>query len=231
MLELRDILLRYPDFTLEADLTVARCARVALLGPSGAGKSMLLAAIAGFLPLDRGRIRIDGRDVTDLPPGKRGVAVVFQDQNLFPHLTAAQNIGLALNPSLRLTAQDRTAIDTALERVGLPGLGGRRPAELSGGQQARITLARTLLQRHPLLLLDEPFSALGPALKSEMLRLVEGLCSEIGATLLMVTHDPEDARLLCPETIVVAENRAMPPAPTEAILADPPPALAAYLGA
>ena len=231
MLELRDLRITLPGFTLTADLTVARGTRTALLGPSGAGKSTLLAAIAGFQPLSSGRILIDGHDVTDLAPGKRGIAIVFQDQNLFPHLTAAQNVGLALDPMLRLSDDDRGRVSRALAHTGLTGFGDRRPSQLSGGQQARVTLARVLLQRHPLILLDEPFSALGPALRAEMLSLVETLAAETGATLLMVTHDPADARRLCPQTIVVADGRAAPPAPTVAILSDPPPGLAAYLGA
>ena len=217
-------------FTLAADLHIAQGARVAVMGPSGGGKSTLLSAIAGFLPPRRGRILWAGRDLSPLAPGDRPLSILFQDQNLFGHLTAAQNVGLALHPGLRLTAPDHARVEAALARVGLPGLGPRRPAELSGGQQGRVALARALLRQRPLLLLDEPFSALGPALKADMLALLADILAETGATLLMVTHDPGDAHAIADAVIVVAEGRADPPRPTAALLADPPPALRAYLG-
>lgn len=217
-------------FRLEADLTVPAGARVAVLGPSGAGKSTLLGAVAGFVPLAAGRILWRGRDLGAMAPGERPLSILFQDQNLFPHLTAAQNVGLALRPSLRLDAAERARVEAALARVGLAGLGARRPAQLSGGQQGRVALARALLRARPLLLLDEPFAALGPALKSEMLALVAGIAADAGATLLMVTHEPRDAEAITEAVILVAEGRASPPQPTAALLADPPPALRAYLG-
>ena len=230
MLELRSLLLAYPGFSLSADLAIGPGSRTAIIGPSGAGKSTLLAAIAGFLTPTTGRIFLNGTDITARPPGDRNLSMVFQDQNLFPHMTAFDNVALALSPNLRLSAADRVAVNTALERTGLDGLGARRPSELSGGQQARVTLARTLLQSSDYILMDEPFAALGPGLRAEMLSLVEGLCNDTGKALLMVTHDPKDAETLCPDTIVVAEGRAEPPAPTAQLLSDPPPGLAAYLG-
>lgn len=230
MLTLDKLRLSQGDFRLSADLTVATGARVALIGPSGAGKSTLLNAIAGFLPPSAGRILWAGADITALAPGRRPLSILFQDQNLFPHLTVAQNLGLGLSPKLRLSPEDPALIEDALARTGLAGLGARKPSELSGGQASRVALARCLLRARPLLLLDEPFAALGPALKSEMLALVAEMAAEQGTTLLMVSHDPSDARTLCPETILVAEGLAHPPQPTAALLDNPPPALAAYLG-
>jgi thiamine transport system ATP-binding protein len=230
MLRLESVRIALGEFTLAADLTVATGTRVALIGPSGAGKSTLLAAIAGFLPLSSGRVLWQGADIGPLPPGARPLSILFQDQNLFPHLTVAQNLGLGLRPDLRLSDDQNDAVAAALARVGLGGLAARKPGQMSGGQQARVALARALLRARPLLLLDEPFSALGPALKAEMLDLVADITAETGATLLMVSHDPADARRLCPETILVADGRALPPEPTVALLAHPPPALAAYLG-
>ena len=154
-------------FTLTADLEIASGARVAVMGPSGAGKSTLLAGLCGFLPLVAGRIVIAGQDITNAAPGARPVATLFQDGNLFPHLTAAQNVGLGLRPDLRLLGKETRAVQTALDRVGLAGLGDRKPAQLSGGQQSRVALARVLLQRRAVLALDEPFAALGPALKGK----------------------------------------------------------------
>ncbi|TKD26380.1 ATP-binding cassette domain-containing protein [Rhodobacter capsulatus] len=230
MLTLDKILIEQEDFRLSADFTIPEAARMALLGPSGAGKSTLLSTLAGFLAPSRGRILWRGNDITDLAPGERPLSILFQDQNLFPHLSVAQNLGLGLSPKLRLSRADHARIAAALDRVGLSGLGDRRPATLSGGQQSRVALARCLLRARPLLLLDEPFAALGPALKSDMLALVAEIAADQRATVLMVSHDPADAIALCPQTVLVAEGVAHPPAATAGLLADPPPALAAYLG-
>lgn len=222
--------LRQGDFRLTARLSIPRGARVALIGPSGAGKTTLLSAIAGFLRPAAGRILWQGADIGALPPGERPLSILFQDQNLFPHLTVEQNLGLGIDPRLRLAADDRARIAQVLDKVGLSGMQGRRPAGLSGGQQSRVALARALLRARPMLLLDEPFAALGPALKDEMLALVAAMADGAGTTVLMVSHDPADARALCPETILVADGTALPPQPTETLLDAPPPALAAYLG-
>ena len=230
MLRFEDVQITQGDFTLRADLSVDPGARVAVIGPSGAGKSTLLNAVAGFLDIAAGRISWDGGDITDAPPAARPVAMLFQDNNLFPHLTVAQNIGLGLRPDLRLSTDQRVLVDGALDRVGLGALGDRRPGQLSGGQQGRAALARVLIQRKPIVLLDEPFAALGPALKTEMLDLVADLVAETGATLLMVSHDPDDARRICPLTVLVDEGRAAPPTDTAHLLDNPPPGLRAYLG-
>lgn len=230
MLALERLVVTQEAFRLEADFAVPAGRIVGVIGPSGAGKSTLLNVIAGFFPPSEGRVLWDGRDITGLPPARRPVAMLFQEANLFPHLTAAENVALALTPRRRLGAGEAGAVERALGRVGLAGLGGRRPAQLSGGQQGRVALARALLQSKPLLLLDEPFSALGPALRSEMLDLVKEIAAETGATVLLVSHDPADARRIADDILLVAEGRAAAPVPTEEILAAPPPALRAYLG-
>ena len=229
MLTLEDLNIAQGDFTLSADLTVATGARVAVIGPSGAGKSTFLAALAGFLNPASGHIRWDDTDMTGQEPGKRPLSIIFQDNNLFPHLTAAENVGLGLRSSLRLTAQEQSQVNQSLSRVGLDGFGTRKPAMLSGGQQSRVALARALLRARPLMLLDEPFAALGPGLKAEMLDLVTELADETGATVLMVTHDPQDALRLNGQTILVADGIAHPPQDTQALFAKPPEALRAYL--
>ena len=230
MLTLEALNIRQDGFLLRANATLPTGSVTAVLGPSGGGKSTLLNVIAGYLSPYSGRILWNGQDITDLAPSRRPVAMLFQDNNLFPHLTVAQNIGLGLRPDLRLTSQDKASVSQALTRVGLADLEGRKPGTLSGGQQGRVALARVLVQRRPLILLDEPFAALGPALKTEMLDLVAVLVAETGATLLMVSHDPADARRIAPLTMVVADGMAMAPQPTSALLDKPPPALAAYLG-
>ncbi|MDP4033067.1 MAG: ATP-binding cassette domain-containing protein, partial [Pseudorhodobacter sp.] len=197
---------------------------------SGAGKSTLLSAVAGFFAPSEGRVLWQGADLGPLDPGARPVTILFQDQNLFPHLTLTQNLGLGLRPDLRLSAAQRAQVDAVLERVGLVGMGGRKPAQLSGGQIGRASLARALLRARPVLLLDEPFAALGPALKSEMLALVGEVADETGALVMMVTHDPADARAFAALTVLVADGVAHVPVKTDALFADPPPALRVYLG-
>ncbi|SMR82241.1 thiamine transport system ATP-binding protein [Aliiroseovarius halocynthiae] len=229
MLTVDQLRIEMGDFSLTGDLKIAPGARVAVLGPSGAGKSTLLAAIAGFQPLNAGRILWND---TAMPndPAARPISMVFQDNNLFPHLTVAQNVGLGLRPNLRLSTDDHAYVAQALTRVGLEGMGDRKPAQLSGGQIARVALARVLLRDRPVLLLDEPFGALGPALKSEMLELVRTLLDETGATLLMVSHDPQDARVLCDQVVLVADGQALAPVATEEMFANPPEVMREYLG-
>lgn len=230
MLQLDGIVLEEPGFRLGADWSVPQRARCAVLGPSGAGKSTLLNAIAGFVRPSAGRILWQGQRIDGLSPGERPVTILFQDQNLFPHLTVERNLAFGLARDGRMTDAMQVRIAAALERTGLAGLGQRRPGQLSGGQLGRAALARALLRARPLLLLDEPFAALGPALKGEMLALVAEVAAEAGATVLMVTHDPQDARRFADLTILVADGTAEPPAPTAELFASPPPALAAYLG-
>ncbi len=216
-------------FRLTADWSVPNGARVAVIGPSGAGKSTLLMAAAGFLVPVAGRILWQGQDLGPLSPGDRPVSILFQDQNLFPHLTLAQNLGLGLSPRLRLTPGDALRIEAALDRVGLAGMGGRRPADLSGGQQGRAALARALLRARPMLLLDEPFAALGPAMKADMLGLVDEIAAETGALVLIVTHDPADARTFAGQVVFVDAGQAAAPVPTETLFSDPSPGVQAYL--
>ncbi len=230
MLKLESTTILNGSFKLTADLTVSEGETVAVIGPSGAGKSTLIEGIAGFLPVAQGRITWDGTDITDQPPGARPVAMLFQEDNLFPHLTLAQNVGLGLSPNLRLSQDDKTRVTAALDRVGLAGMESRKPGELSGGQRSRAALARVMLQDKPLLLLDEPFAALGPALRMEMLDLVAEIAGETAATLLMISHAPEDARRITAQAILVANGIAQAPQPTADLLDDPPPVLRDYLG-
>ncbi len=230
MLELKNIELRQGSFALRASFRIDPAARAAVIGPSGAGKSTLLMALAGFLKPAAGQLFWNGADISSTAPNARPFSVLFQDNNLFPHMSVAQNVGLGLRPSLRLSAKDKTRVREALLSVGLLGIDDRKPAELSGGQQSRVALARVLVQRKPMLLLDEPFAALGPALKIEMLDLVAELCENLGTGLLMVSHDPEDARRICENTILVAEGLAHAPTATDELLDNPPEPLRAYLG-
>lgn len=230
MLICEGLQMRQGDFALLADVQFRTGGVTALIGPSGAGKSTLLAALAGFLTPFAGRVLWEGRDLGAVAPGQRPMSILFQDNNLFPHLTIGQNVGLALRPDLRLSADQRQAVVKALARVGLDGFAERKPAALSGGQQSRAALARVLLVDRPVILLDEPFAALGPGLKDEMLDLVGDLLIRDAKTLIMVTHDPSDAQRIADDIVLVADGVAMPPVATDALFSNPPAALTAYLG-
>jgi len=227
---LDNLKLSHGDFTLSADFQIEEGHKIALLGPSGGGKSTLLSAIAGFKTPDSGRIFYKAQDITGQPPAERPIALLFQDHNLFPHLSVERNIALGIQPNLRLTLKDHETVERAIERVGLQGQAHKMPSELSGGQQQRVALARALLRKKPVFCLDEPFAALGPALKHEMLDLVAEIVDSEKATLLMVTHQPEDASYIADQVVVVAQGNASPPQSTKAILENPPDSLANYLG-
>ena len=229
-LKINNVHIAQGGFRLTASLQPLEAGIYAVMGPSGAGKSSLLAAMAGFLALQDGQILWKGRDIAALPPAQRPMAMLFQDNNLFPHLSAARNIALALTSRAKLTADQTDQVNAALERVGLAGFGTKKPPQLSGGEQSRVALARVMLQDKPILLVDEPFSALGPALKAEMLDLLGELARERGSVVMMVTHDPADALRIAEKTIVVAEGTANSPKDTGTLMQNPPPALAAYLG-
>ena len=230
MLICENLVLRQGAFSLRADVVFERAKAVALIGPSGAGKSTLLAGIAGFLAPASGRLIWADAEITDTPPGDRPVSMLFQDNNLFPHLSAAQNVGLGLRPDLRLSAKEQAQVAAALADVGLEGLGDRKPGALSGGQQSRVALARVLVADRPVVLLDEPFSALGPALKDEMLDLVKTKLVAAGKTVIMVTHDPADARRIADMVALVDAGEVQAPVVTEVLFDNPPAALKAYLG-
>jgi len=229
MLTLDDVTVSKGTFQLRANLQVPP-GLTAVIGPSGGGKSTLLATIAGFEPAVAGRVIWDGDDLSGNEPGQRPVTMLFQDHNLFPHLTIAQNVGLALAPRLKLSVKQSAQVDTVLTDVGLPGLGGRKPAALSGGQIGRAALARCLLSDRPVVLLDEAFAALGPALRAEMLTLVRDRMAQQGRTVIMVTHDPNDARSFSDQVLFVAEGVAHPPQKAAAFFDDPSPAAQSYLG-
>jgi len=203
----------------------------AILGPSGAGKSTLLNLAAGFLTPDTGRILLNGKMINNLAPSERGISMVFQDNNLFAHLNIRTNIGLGLDPSLRLDASAWSQVETALERVGLAGFGKRMPGTLSGGERQRVALARAFARRRPLLLLDEPFDGLGPGLAADMMGLMLEIRAEVGATVLMVTHDPDEARAAADEILFIAKGRIAADAPAAGFFERQDlPDLQAYLG-
>jgi len=174
------------------DCRIEPGAVTAIAGPSGAGKSTLLNLIAGLERPQSGHILIAGIDQTLSHPSERPVSVVFQDHNLFAHLDIFTNVALGLNPSLRLSPQDRDRAENALVRVGLAGFGKRMPGSLSGGEKQRAAFARALLRNKPVLLLDEPFAALDADLRLQMSALLLDLHKETANTVVMITHDREE---------------------------------------
>jgi thiamine transport system ATP-binding protein len=230
MIDLDAVTFRYEDMLMSFTLAVPKGSFTAILGPSGGGKSTLLALIAGFEQPLSGTLRIGGRDMAGLAPAARPVSMIFQDHNVFAHLDLWTNVALGIAPSLRLGAAQSEAVDEALARVGLAGLARRRPGEVSGGERQRVAIARALVRHRPVLLLDEPFAALGPALRRDMLDLITALRAEQDLTVLMVTHQPEDALQAAADTAFLAHGRILAHGPTRQLLVDPRhPEIRAYL--
>ncbi|WP_428245770.1 ABC transporter ATP-binding protein [Ferrovibrio sp.] len=174
-------------------LDIARGEFFAFLGPSGSGKTTLLRLVAGFGQPDEGSIRVNGRDVTRLPPWQRNVGMVFQSYALWPHMTVAENVAFGLEQRKVPRAEIATRVQQALDLVGLHAYGARRPSQLSGGQQQRVALARTLVVQPEVLLLDEPLSNLDAKLREEMREELRDLQRRTGLTTIFVTHDQEEA--------------------------------------
>jgi len=192
MIRLDNVFLADDTLPMTFDLQVAAGERIAIIGPSGAGKSTLLNLIAGFVLPTQGNIWLNGENHTRSAPYERPVSMLFQENNLFPHLTVQQNLVLGLKTSLKLTALEQEQIERVADAVGLTSFLSRLPNSLSGGQKQRVALARCLLRDKPILLLDEPFSALDPELRLEMLNLIDELCHSKNLTLLLVTHQPSE---------------------------------------
>jgi thiamine transport system ATP-binding protein len=229
-LEIEGLAFTYEDLLMCFDLAVEAGECIGIVGPSGAGKSTLLSLIGGFEKPLGGTIRVGGADITRLPPAERPVTTLFQDFNLFPHLSVADNVGLGRNPGLKLDVADQEQVAWALRQVGLEGFEARRPGQLSGGERQRVALARSLIRHRPLLLLDEPFAALGPALRVEMLELTDTLRKAQGLTVLLVTHDPNEAARIATRTAFIADGRVVMVGPTRDVLSSDRPEIRDYLG-
>ena len=184
---------------------------IAVLGPSGCGKSTLLRAVAGLEPLAAGRVLWDGADLAATPTHRRGFAMMFQDGQLFGHLSVARNVGYALRLQGLRGAELDAEVDRLLELVGLAGRGGDDPLTLSGGQQQRVALARALGARPRLLLLDEPLSALDRELRERLAGDLREVLTETGTTAMLVTHDHGEAEVIADETVQMREGRLLPP--------------------
>ena len=203
---------------ISANLSLESDKIYAIIGPSGAGKSTFLNLISGFSEISSGSILWNEQEISDLPPSKRNISILFQDNNLFPHLSVWRNLALAVSHWPKISNDDEGKLRSVISEIGIQGLESRKPSQLSGGQQSRVALARVLLQRNKILLLDEPFAALGPSLKDQMLELIEKIARNRGLLVLMVTHDPADANKIASQTIVVKNNKVHPPLNTNKAL-------------
>ena len=193
----------------DLSLTVEPGTFQALLGPSGSGKTTVLTSVAGFLPLDSGRIMVNGRDISALPPEKRNFGMVFQGYALFPHLTVLDNVAFSLRARGVSKAERYKRAGTAIDMVRLSGLENRLPRQLSGGQQQRVALARAIAFGPDLLLLDEPLSALDRALRGELQSELRELQRTTGFTCVYVTHDQDEALSMANEVAVLTRGRIM----------------------
>ncbi|MCY4153008.1 MAG: ATP-binding cassette domain-containing protein [Aestuariivita sp.] len=227
MLRFEQVWFRRAEFSLSIDGSILGPGITAVIGPSGAGKSTLISLIAGFEVPTAGQIYWGESPITMMPPDQRPVSVIFQDHNLFPHLNAVTNVALGLSPCANPNDTSREAARSALSIVGLEKLGASLPGELSGGQQSRVALARALVTKKPLILLDEAFSALGPALRTEMLNLLKSVLAE--RTVLLVTHNPEDALQVSQQTLFLEGGRVWSAIGTDELFARPHKHLKAYL--
>jgi putative spermidine/putrescine transport system ATP-binding protein len=189
------------------DLEIEQGEFFTLLGPSGSGKTTTLRLIAGFERPDAGRIELSGVDVTGAAPYERDVNTVFQDYALFPHMTVAENVGYGLRVKGVSRRERKRRVDEALELVRLPDVGGRKPIQLSGGQRQRIALARSLVNRPRVLLLDEPLGALDLKLRQEMQIELKRIQQDVGLTFVYVTHDQEEALTMSDRIAVFNRGR------------------------
>jgi ABC-type Fe3+/spermidine/putrescine transport system ATPase subunit len=215
MVRLEGIKKTYSDFAVSLDFSIRRGELVSLLGPSGSGKTTALRIIAGFERPDEGRIFVDGRDVTGLDPSRRRIGFVFQDYTLFPHLDAGDNIAYGLKHRGLRRDEIKSRVEELLSTVGLPGFGGRRVSTLSGGEQQRIAVARSLAVDPLVLMLDEPFSSIDSVLRRDLREEILRLQKKVGITTLFITHDREEAFSVSDRVILLRNGSVVQTGPPE----------------
>ncbi|WMY94793.1 MAG: thiamine ABC transporter ATP-binding protein ThiQ [Arsenophonus sp.] len=207
MIKIKQLIYCYENLKMEFNFTIDQGEKVAIFGGSGAGKSTLLNLIAGFKFSKKGEIWLNKKNCTYIPPEIRPVSIIFQDNNLFAHLTVWQNIALGISPNLYLNQTQHDIVNKIIKKVSLENCLTRLPGQISGGQRQRTALARCLIRQKPILLLDEPFSALDPALRNDMLVLLKKICDEKELTLLMVSHNLEDAIKITTRCIIISKGK------------------------
>ncbi len=231
MLRLERLAKAWPDFRIEVELGMSRGEIAAVLGPSGCGKSTMLRLVAGLERPDSGRIVVGGRDVTALPPERRGIGMVFQDLALFPHMSVGANI--AYGPRMRGDSRSARslAVRSLAESLEIGELLNRRPNSLSGGERQRVALARSLAARPDLILLDEPLSSLDASLRRRLRSEIADRLRSVGMTAILVTHDPEEAFAMADRIFIMRDGGIEASGLPEALYESPPTAWsAAFLG-
>lgn len=198
-----NIKIRYDALEIHSSFTVPVGTGAALMGPSGSGKSSILSVVAGFYQAAYSEVSFCGQKLDGLEPAQRPLTILFQDHNLFAHLSVWKNIALGLDPRLKLSPEQEHRLEEAMQSMGLSNMHKRLPSTLSGGQRQRVALARCLVRSKPLLLLDEPFSGLDEARQQHMRELIKALVDDKKLTLLLATHQAEDASQLCEQVIEV----------------------------
>lgn len=230
MLEIKDLKFTYHDTSANKkfgdmnmcfNLQVNAGEILSVIGSSGSGKTTLLNLIAGFNQPISGEILINNQDMSKLSIAKRSVTTVFQAHNLFPHLDVFTNIAIGIKPSLKLSLEEKEQIHQALENVGLNDLAKRLPRQLSGGQQQRVALARVLVRKQDVLLLDEPLAALGPAMREEIIELIKALVAKEKMAALFVSHQPSDALLASTRCAFIHQGKVLELADCETLLNNP----------
>ena len=203
-LEINNLQKDYSDFILSLSFSVEKGELVTILGPSGSGKSTLLSLISGIESVDKGEIKIDGKDITKLPISKRGISMVFQDFSLFPGMNTKKNIEYGMKEKNSKKRDQKT--EELLNTIGLPGYGKRKVTTLSGGEAQRVALARAIASEPDILLLDEPLSALDAPLRKKLRGSIRAIHDAFSTTMLYVTHDREEAFAISDKILIMKDG-------------------------
>ena len=194
------------EFSVQCDFSVEIGNHLSLFGPSGSGKSSVLLGLAGFLPIINGDLVYDDKSISKIEPKDRPFDLLFQENNLFPHLTVSRNILLGLGAKAKMDLQNSHIVNEILDLVGLYKERNRLPQDISGGQRSRAAIARSLIRKKPILLLDEPFAALDFELKNEILALLLRVSRKNNLSIILVSHDPRDVQYLGGDVVLFSEN-------------------------
>ena len=209
-IEIKNLSIDLGEFKLtDFNLSVKKGEFVVIIGPTGSGKSVVLESIAGFYKPKEGKIFINGKDVTHIPPEKRGISIVYQDYMLFPHMSVYKNIAYGIKKKIKDKQRIDEEVKKIAEKLGIKHLLHRLPSTLSGGEAQRVAIARAIVVKPKLLLMDEPFSALDINTKNEVRKLIKKLTKKYEITTLHVTHDLEDVSLLADKVVVIKNGRLL----------------------
>ena len=225
-LEINDLQKDYSDFILSLSFSVEKGELVTILGPSGSGKSTLLSLISGIESVDKGEIKIDGKDITKLPISKRGISMVFQDFSLFPGMNTKKNIEYGMKEKNSKKRDQKT--EELLNTIGLPGYGKRKVTTLSGGEAQRVALARAITSDPDILLLDQPLSALDAPLRKKLRGSIRAIHDAFSTTMLYVTHDREEAFAISDKILIMKDGKVEAFGTPEELYRNPPTLFAAF---